>query len=184
MPLTDEQYRLSGTLYVYAGNDDDSSFVNNLPPWCPKDMDWESVRLDLWESFHSMHSQDVETVRIPRNTSHDTLVDLQIFTDNTNPSFTPSSTSNLKRSSSFLTPGHAIRSRISSTTSPVQERYRRRAGAILLLDVDRVEHVNASANVRTLYQVDIPARTYGRISGLNWVVCTESSKICSDINQQ
>ncbi|KAJ3128057.1 hypothetical protein HK098_005269 [Nowakowskiella sp. JEL0407] len=189
-PETREQFRLSGTLHLVA-QPQTSLISNHLPLWAPRDIPWEDERQRLWRkispelraTFAGGTPGSVISDENPANN----ITHLEDLLPNEPVSAIPSE---IRKDSStidlILTPDEpqnydgkppkmGLLARSKSINDQRHIRVHDEAFAnfgLMLFDVDFVDHVDLSCvpAKRTQYKINIPERTFGRISGLTWEV--------------
>ncbi|KAJ1528278.1 hypothetical protein HK096_009921 [Nowakowskiella sp. JEL0078] len=174
-PETREQFRLSGTLHVIA-NPLGVHAASSVPPWAPKSLNWEGERQRKWREIGSnlratfLQGQPGKPISDSTDNSDIMELDFEVSDDVKLP---PKDSSTVEL---VLEDGDEtnVLARSKSLIDQLDAKAHDEAFAnfaLLLFDVDLVDHVVLSGkNKRTVYKMNVPERTYGRIAGIEWEV--------------
>ncbi|KAI8814241.1 pyridoxamine 5'-phosphate oxidase-domain-containing protein [Cladochytrium replicatum] len=185
-PQTREQFRLAGAIHLLAPAN--SPLVQSvLPPWAPKDVDWEAERLRLWREISPSLRASFSWGPPGRPfLEGEQLSKLECM-------LPEDAASNLSADASSTLQDGVVNLTISlpppaphtvAQSSPTKEQQLIKIHddalshfGILLLDVEFVDHLDLKTvpQTRMHYKVRVPERTWGRISGLDW----ESKRVFS-----
>ncbi|KAJ3412574.1 hypothetical protein HDV05_000554, partial [Chytridiales sp. JEL 0842] len=190
-PLTREQYRLSGRLFLIS--EPNSPLAPPVfPPWAPKDIQFEKERRRLWRkvspSLRASFLSGIPGGKLKKSEDGGEVVErLDCYLEpEDEESMTTTSTSPL--SASFAqtqptdTPSHPPDTveNYPQPAPPTPQLRSLHATAfshfgVLLLDVESVDHLDLGTSegrgpggIRTFYKMKVPERTFGRITGLTW----------------
>ncbi|KAJ3396313.1 hypothetical protein HDU92_003372 [Lobulomyces angularis] len=143
---TQRLFRFSGKVFLIV---EQGSFdpPHSIPPWSPKDIDWEEERKYLWK---------LSTQKNQFCSSIDLSYDAESY-------FSVGGVSNAP------TEKNCVSYQSTTNNVVVDENTVPSNFGLLLVDVDYVDEINLEEpTLKTIYQVKVPLRTYGRVSGCEW----------------
>ncbi|KAJ3210878.1 hypothetical protein HK099_008153 [Clydaea vesicula] len=149
---TQQQFRCSGKVFLVATP---NSFdpPSSIPPWAPKDIDWEEERKYLWKTLPQKRKFSNVFPEDELNKNNGKLFNLGGITIPIN-----SQHSETLKSSS-----------LTATDDSLEEIDVPDNFGLLLVDIDYVDEMSLEEPTsKTVYQVKVPLRTYGRVSGCEW----------------
>ncbi|KAI8815392.1 pyridoxamine 5'-phosphate oxidase-domain-containing protein [Cladochytrium replicatum] len=189
-PQTREQFRLAGTLHMLAPPN--SPLVQSvLPPWAPKDVDWEAERLRLWREISpslrasfSWGPPGRPFVEGEQLSKLECMLPAEVAPSALTADATAAGQDGVVNLTvSSPSPQHPAPHTVAQSRSTKEQQLIKIHDealshfGILLLDVEFVDHLDLKTvpQTRMHYKVRVPERTWGRISGLDW----ESKRVFS-----